>query len=80
MDVDKILADIDIASKNAFGSILNTFETMNITSTTDVKSSRLQICKQCDKFEKSIDRCTECGCFMQVKAAIKQAKCPLGKW
>lgn len=25
-------------------------------------------------------RCTECGCFMNVKVHYKSAKCPIGKW
>lgn len=80
MDVNKILADIDAASKNTFSSILNTFDTMNITTTTSIKAERLQICQMCDMFESGIDRCKECGCFMQVKAAIKHARCPLNRW
>ncbi len=80
MDTDKILANIEAASQTAFGNILNTFESMQITTTTDIKSHRLSICQGCDKYEITSNRCKECGCFMQIKAAIKHSRCPLNHW
>jgi hypothetical protein len=42
--------------------------------------TRLQICMQCDRFQKLLHRCKECGCIMPAKAKITKATCPLGKW
>jgi hypothetical protein len=42
--------------------------------------SRLQICTSCDKFEKVLHRCSECGCIMPLKAKIANSTCPLNKW
>lgn len=42
--------------------------------------ARLEICKVCPSFKKNTQRCSKCGCFMQLKATLLQAKCPLGKW
>ncbi len=40
--------------------------------------SRLEICEGCDKLSK--DRCSECGCFVKMKAAWGSEECPIGKW
>ena len=50
---------------------------------------RWEICKQCPKLlydqtnpdtNKKDGRCTECGCFMNVKVHYAVAECPIGKW
>ena len=41
---------------------------------------RLAICNVCPAFKKNTQRCSKCGCFMQLKSTLKQAKCPIGKW
>lgn len=45
----------------------------------DVREHRLSLCRACPKFTPE-ERCTECGCFMKVKAVFKTSVCPLGKW
>jgi len=48
----------------------------------DRTKGRLATCIDCDKsqWEGYFIKCTECGCFMTVKAAIPWMKCPIGKW
>ncbi len=52
---------------------------------------RYQVCKSCDKYDQSEDKCTVCGCFMETKTAMKihnnffknrleATHCPLGRW
>lgn len=45
---------------------------------------RINICKQCehskDIIKNIINRCILCGCFIEAKARIKTATCPIGKW
>jgi hypothetical protein len=41
---------------------------------------RLAICNVCPAFKKNTQRCKYCGCFMQLKSTLQQAKCPVGKW
>jgi hypothetical protein len=41
---------------------------------------RIAICKACDQLRMPGWQCKICGCFMQLKARIPMAKCPLGKW
>ena len=40
---------------------------------------RWDICKYCEFMDYS-NRCKKCGCFMNIKARLKKAKCPVGKW
>ena len=55
----------------------------------EVAEERWEICKQCPKLlydetnpdtNKKDGRCTECGCFMNVKTHYATAECPIGKW
>ena len=45
----------------------------------EVYNQRLEICRGCDRFENN-RFCKECGCFMDLKAKIEVAECPLDKW
>ena len=53
------------------------------------KMSRLQICQTCPQYRNKLlgiipttrfARCGVCGCFLNAKAALKDMKCPEGKW
>lgn len=46
----------------------------------DLKAERLAICHQCPKFSLKLQKCTLCGCFMQLKTELAKAKCPIGHW
>ena len=55
----------------------------------EIAEERWEICKQCPKLlydetnpdtNKVDGRCTECGCFMNVKTHYATAECPMGKW
>ena len=55
----------------------------------EVAQERWEICKQCPQLlydevnpdtDKKDGRCTECGCFMNVKCHYATAECPIGKW
>lgn len=41
---------------------------------------RLSICNQCPWFNKKMQQCRKCGCFMSLKTTLKKAKCPVGNW
>ena len=43
---------------------------------------RLETCRECDKVKYFLGRmrCGECGCFLELKAAVTLMECPLGKW
>ncbi len=55
----------------------------------EIAEQRWEICKGCPylKYDetnpdtnKKDGRCTECGCFMNVKVHYATAECPIGKW
>ena len=54
------------------------------TATQDQLSSRMEICKSCEFWEKSgfagTGRCKQCGCSTQAKLRITTSKCPIDKW
>lgn len=41
---------------------------------------RLNTCISCDKYNAHTKRCSMCGCFMEFKVFLPDAKCPLKKW
>jgi hypothetical protein len=46
----------------------------------DLTKERLKICAQCEYFGKLANQCKLCGCFMDVKARLLEAECPMEKW
>jgi hypothetical protein len=48
------------------------------TVDSDERARRLAICQLCDHYDSG--RCRKCGCFMNLKARIATAKCPVDKW
>lgn len=47
---------------------------------TDEKETqqRLEICKQCDRL--NLGTCLSCGCYVEIRAALKNGRCPRKKW
>jgi len=45
-----------------------------------VRLQRLACCHACAEYRAANDRCLACGCLVRLKAAIKFAECPRGKW
>jgi hypothetical protein len=48
--------------------------------TSEVKQSRLDVCKTCDHFKKISRQCELCGCFLDLKTELTRAECPIKKW
>jgi hypothetical protein len=49
-------------------------------SNDEVFRSRLDTCLACDRLIQLTKQCKMCGCIMPLKAKLKDATCPLGKW
>tara|TARA_B100000927_G_scaffold273501_1_gene251987 strand:+ start:911 stop:1156 length:246 start_codon:yes stop_codon:yes gene_type:complete len=45
-----------------------------------VKKARIDICRDCNRFDPDHARCRECGCFMPTKVKFSAARCPLRLW
>jgi hypothetical protein len=47
-------------------------------SSDELYQERLGICKECDKL--NAGTCLSCGCYVEIRAALKQSRCPDKKW
>ena len=47
-------------------------------TTENVTSGRLEVCKTCEKINQGT--CLACGCYVEIRAALKAGKCPYKKW
>lgn len=56
------------------------FDPRQPRSDKDLVEQRLDICRECKYLNKTLMKCTKCGCFMKLKSTLHQAKCPVGKW
>ena len=43
-----------------------------------ITSERLSVCKECEKINQGT--CLACGCYVEIRAALKTGKCPYSKW
>jgi len=46
----------------------------------EVQNKRMEICKSCEKYDESQNRCIQCGCFLEPKTRFALDSCPLNKW
>jgi hypothetical protein len=45
----------------------------------ELANQRIAICDSCE-YLTGIRNCKKCGCFIDAKAKLKGASCPIGKW
>ena len=64
----------------SFELIKNAVRTGALQVSEEIKNQRLEICRECDKYDAKQIRCIECGCFLENKASFSLDSCPLGKW
>lgn len=43
-----------------------------------IYGKRLAVCKECDKL--SGGTCLSCGCYVELRAAVRNSRCPAKKW
>jgi len=47
----------------------------------DVEVEKIQLlCRECDDYDLSQDRCRQCGCHLGVKIKWTTSFCPIGTW
>jgi hypothetical protein len=46
----------------------------------ELQSERMETCLGCENLLKLTKQCNKCGCFMELKTRLLDAKCPIGKW
>lgn len=50
----------------------------NVKTAQKIYEDRLSVCKTCDYLEAGT--CLACGCYVELRAAVKRNKCPYKKW
>lgn len=45
-----------------------------------LQEKRMDVCRRCEFFIKETERCSKCGCYLQLKTKWNSAKCPIKKW
>lgn len=46
----------------------------------EVRAERLAICEKCEFFRQTFRSCKLCGCYMDLKTTLGNAKCPDDRW
>ncbi len=44
----------------------------------ELYEERLDVCKECSSF--LAGTCLKCGCYVEIRAALKSNGCPIKKW
>lgn len=70
------VTDWDTAETQSTGSVSAGEEASATLSTTQ---GRRALCEACPSLS-DLHFCSECSCFIPIKAYIASAECPLGKW
>lgn len=61
-----------------FNVVTQAIKTGKTRASNEEVEQRLSVCHTCPYRKEN--RCTECGCFIALKAGLKAEKCPKGKW
>lgn len=78
-DLKKINKEVTKAAVSIGQSVENIIRERAITFLDDETTNRrIDTCHKCPLYANS--RCTACGCVVAIKAAVKEFRCPLGKW
>ncbi len=59
-------------------AIANAIKSGKIVAPEAVVSKRISVCNGCRHLAEN--RCTVCGCFINIKVGINNEKCPLNHW
>lgn len=73
--VAKQAANLTVSVFNVFTQAIKTGKTL---ASDEVVVDRVSKCQGCPFLKK--DRCSECGCFIALKAGLAAESCPKGKW
>ena len=65
----------------SFNDSVQKFISNDLPEVTDSEFfDRMNICKDCEFYNKLQSKCIKCGCFLFVKARWATEKCPIDKW
>lgn len=61
-----------------FNVVTQALKTGQVKADNKTIEDRVNKCQGCEHLKES--RCSQCGCFIALKAGLKSEKCPLEKW
>lgn len=67
-------------AKFIFDVIKTTWNGDHLTVSDEVYEERLDVCRSCEWYDESQNRCRHCGCFLREKARYAIDSCPIKKW
>ncbi len=70
------ITNLAVAGKDV---VLGFLKSGKIKASSQMEKERIEICLTCDRLTDEF-KCSECGCFMKVKAKLLTQNCPLRKW
>lgn len=68
--------DMDAYFENLHAYIANMDE--DIKAEEPLYQKRLSVCQECDLLADGM--CRACGCYVELRAAVKERRCPYGQW
>ena len=67
-------------SKTAYDILKGFVSNGNLMVPPEVKQARIDICRECNRFDEARFLCKECGCFLVNKVRFTASSCPLQYW
>lgn len=64
----------------SFELVKNALNTGALLVSDEVQNQRMEVCRSCEKYDETQNRCKECGCFLEHKTKFSLDSCPLDKW
>jgi hypothetical protein len=46
----------------------------------ELAEERIKLCEECPHFKALLRQCDLCGCFLDLKTKLLNARCPINKW
>jgi len=77
-DFPSLFVQAENLVKQAISSGTDALKGKPLVASTEKAKARLDICAACEFFHQG--RCLKCGCFMNKKAHLESAQCPINKW
>jgi len=74
--------DNGLTDNNSFNNVKpwDLFNVKKAKISEELKNERMSVCLGCEHLIKLTHQCKKCGCFMELKTKLSDARCPIGKW
>lgn len=67
--------------ERALAIIKNTAQNIQpVLTSNETQEQRMSICNSCEFLFTVTMQCKKCGCFVNAKTKLANAKCPINKW